>query len=203
MKDTQLARSMAILAVVLALAAGGCTTATCPKASCIGTSASEPGPCPPVPFCSPFLACGGLTPWAAVGIERGLGLEFNPVLDNEPAARPFMDARGLRCSRRPKYAVSDHSKLVLRRTSNLAARQVGGWDTIEESSDTRYGSAEDLALGLYTDNSGHPRFAEALAAAMAVYPSLREEYYQATTAGRRFWYQSKTVRCAAPSSEEQ
>jgi len=60
--------------------------------------------------------------------------------------------------------------------ADYAANLVGGWAYIASVSGPGYDSMEDLTREL-NRRKGHPQFAEALAAAMILYPELGGVYY--------------------------
>ncbi|MDQ1255582.1 MAG: hypothetical protein QG656_174 [Candidatus Hydrogenedentes bacterium] len=188
MKDMGRRWAAALFVVALGAAVAGCMSAHSPVAHVPGGASSALLSSPPTEFCSPFLASGELTEWAEKAIEVGLGAEFNPVGAEDPDPHTYPDNRLRRYRDKPVYRTGLQYGRKQRHIAELGVRQLGGWEFIDETSDMRFGSAEKLALSLYTDNRTHPRFAEALAAAMQVYPALREEYYQATTGGRWFGY---------------
>lgn len=119
------------------------------------------------PFYSPFLEAGGLTEWAQAAIRQGIGRQVGSSRDRYPenkVAGPY--AETYRKSRSAyQRAVADY-----------AANLVGGWAYIASVSGPGYDSMEDLTREL-NRRKGHPQFAEALAAAMILYPELGGVYY--------------------------
>jgi hypothetical protein len=178
---------LAAVLVIPGLLFAGCAHSG-PRVSRIDTPLSETLPAPPAQYSSPFLCNGELAEWARTGIEKGIGLQFEPVGEAWPAAHRYPDSRMLRYYDKPSWRTGVQFKRKQRHIAELAVRQIGGWIHIFETSDTHTDTAQELALLLYTKHRDHPRFAEALAVVMQVYPSLREEYYLATTSGRWFWY---------------
>lgn len=122
-------------------------------------------------LCSPFDEQGDLTQWAKTAIDKGIGLQLNPYVTPYPGnvgetseehSRPFKHRA--RLSRKDK------------RMADRAARLIGGWGRVETSSPVKYASAEELAQALFVNDQEHPRYAEALAATMMLYPQLKALY---------------------------
>ncbi len=150
------------LVLFLGVVFAGCITASAPSAP-VGA-----------PFCSPFLESGELADWAVVAIRQGIGLQISPYVAPYPGNRVV-----------PRDKPYRHRAVSLKdqRTADQAARLIGGWDLIDSTSTVKFAKAEDLALHLFSANAQHPRYAEALAATMTIYPKLRAVYYTVTSGG--------------------
>ncbi len=109
-------------------------------------------------YASPFLSNGELAPWASKAIEQGVGLR-------------------LRTSEKRSYSavwVSSEQK----KEAEKAARRLGGWKRIHDTSDLAFPSVQALVDSLISQNRQHPRYAEAVSAAMVLYPELMAVFYE-------------------------
>ncbi|AKH70750.1 hypothetical protein IMCC21906_03110 [Spongiibacter sp. IMCC21906] len=60
----------------------------------------------------------------------------------------------------------------------IAIKSSGGMDYIKSTSDLSFDSAKDLSVYLYANYSTNEHYPEVLDATMAIYPELKESYYQ-------------------------
>ena len=129
------------------------------------------------PFYSPFREGGTLTDWADNAIDQGIGQRIHRNV------APYPDNRVV--SRNEKLSAKELQKegKVL---SERVAGMVGGWGHIADTSDISFAQLQGLALDLPRFR-GEPRFAEALAATMMLYPALRAEYYPITAGSQSDW----------------
>ncbi|MCP4639215.1 MAG: hypothetical protein GY851_02210 [bacterium] len=145
---------------------------------CLILASCKTTPPPPSypPFYSPFREGGGLTAWANEAIKRGIGLQIHPNM------QPYPDNR-------LNYDDSVSRKELEREgrwISERVARMIGGWDFVATTSDKDFLSVEELAYDLQ-NCSQEPRFAEALSAAMMLYPPLRAVYYPVSAGKPGAW----------------
>lgn len=193
-----------VIATVLFCATiSGCITAYRPASDDYPLLLSKRLPIPPGYYCSPYLADGELTTWARKGIEEGIGLYHRPAFQGGLNVYPYPDNRFIAYSLPATYKVGANFKREQIRVSENAVGLIGGWDQITGNSDTQFESIEQLALSMFDNHREHPRYAEALAVTMQVYPALREEYYQAVTGSGRFWYRPNGWPREAPWYESE
>ena len=137
-----------------------------------GSAAVEPvGPGPGL--CSPFDGNGELTQWAEVAIKKGIGLQLNPYVT------PYPGNVGQTAQERYKpEKQKKHLSKKDRRLADRSARLIGGWAFIESTSPIKFATPEELAQSIYVNDQEHPRYSEALAAVMMLYPKMRLAYLQ-------------------------
>jgi len=129
------------------------------------------------PYYSPFRESGALADWADIAIQQGIGQQVNPHM------APYPDNRIIDPNQRLSARKLEKENKAL---SERVAQMVGGWDHIGESSDQMFTTLQGLAMHL-PKYSNEPRFAEALAATMMLYPALRAEYYPVTAGSHNKW----------------
>lgn len=62
---------------------------------------------------------------------------------------------------------------------STALEMAGGEEVIKNSSDISFNDLSEMSVWLYVNHSSHAHFQDALDATMAIYPDLKEIYYQA------------------------
>lgn len=129
------------------------------------------------PYYSPFRESGALADWADIAIQQGIGQQVNPQM------APYPDNRVIDPNQRLSARKLEKENKAL---SERVARMVGGWEYIGETSDQMFSTLQGLAMHL-PKYSNEPRFAEALAATMMLYPALRAEYYPVTAGSHNKW----------------
>lgn len=61
----------------------------------------------------------------------------------------------------------------------IAIKSAGGMEFITENSDMSFNDLNNLSVYIYVKHSKHEHFKDALGAAQAIYPDLKQVYYQA------------------------
>ncbi len=127
-------------------------------------------------YISPYRSDGTLAEWArkAVGGAAGAALgnlagdQLGKAATKELAAKvPGGALIGGLFGKKAKKALAE----------TAAVKAIGGWDYIKETSDLSFDNTMDLAVYLHANYaSADPDYAQALAAAMGVYPRLQGAY---------------------------
>ncbi len=127
-------------------------------------------------YISPYRADGTIADWATKAIGGAAGAALGNLAGDQLgdlASESLADkvpggaVLGSLFGRKAKKALAE----------TAAVKAVGGWDYIKETSDLSFDSSMDLAVYLHANYAGvDPDFANAVGAAMSVYPRLVGAY---------------------------
>ena len=155
-----IARTQKILTTVLELsakypAAAGNIVAPAPQTNQAG------------PYFLPYNSKGEMTEWANKAINAQVGAALGAKAGEEAgkAVTSRIPFGGL---------LNGAAKNKGKELGAIAA--VGGTEFIKTSSDQSFANLDDYAVHLHVTHAGNANFAQALATAMAIYPSLEKSY---------------------------
>ena len=160
-----------ILILAFALVLAGCGTMGPQIAAPTQLVAPQPIEGNTGAYMSPFTEDGTVAPWVEKGRSAKAGASIGGFLGAQAGQKlaeniPFVGG-----------IIGQSVGESLGRAAALS--MVGGEEFIKANSDISFNSLNDLAVYMYVKNSSHKDYAAVLELTQAIYPDLKQGYYQA------------------------
>jgi len=124
-------------------------------------------------FVLPYTADGARTEWS----ESAMTASAAGAVGGEVA--------GQAASRVPFVGGFMRGGAEARGAAAAAAAALGGWDEIRAQSDRSFNDVDELAVYMHVTYSGRADYQDALAATVALYPTLEDRYEKAVKAAQK------------------
>lgn len=122
-------------------------------------------------YMSPFTEDGTVAPWVEKGKSAKAGTAIGGYLGAQAGQRLAQQI--------PLFGAMLGQSVGESVGRAAALEMVGGEQFIRANSDISFATVQDLAVYMYSKNSGHKDYAEALALTQEIYPELKTAYYPA------------------------